>query len=316
MALTSGFYNSIDGDRTYDADQMSSIFEGIIRDGVLMGIGNMFSVRVANETKAWLNIGTGRAWFNGKWINNDSVGIVALEDPDTLLDRIDAVIIEVNTTESVRAASIKRLTGTAASSPANPTMTHTEEINQYPLAYIYRNAGANKITDSNITNCVGTSECPYVTGLLEVHNVDNLIAQWQAQFDEWFNEIASTGGAQFTQFLEDKKVEINTWFQQVKDTLGDDAATNLAVQIVEIQNRLDNFTVTCDAELSDISENPVQNKVISAAMNDKLAKTGGTMSGTLVAYSSDDYTSYRVRNIALATTAATPSNKGDILGVY
>ena len=80
MALTSGFYNSIDGDRTYDAEQMSSIFEGIIRDGVLMGIGNMFSVRVANETKAWLNIGTGRAWFNGKWINNDSVGIVALED--------------------------------------------------------------------------------------------------------------------------------------------------------------------------------------------------------------------------------------------
>ena len=69
-------------------------------------------------------------------------------------------------------------------------------------------------------------------------------------------------------------------------------------------------------ELSEESENPVQNKVISAAMNDKLAKTGGTMSGTLVAYSSDDYTSYRVRNIALATTAATPSNKGDILGVY
>ncbi len=34
MSVTFGFYNSVNGDRKYDAIQMSSIFDGIIRDGV------------------------------------------------------------------------------------------------------------------------------------------------------------------------------------------------------------------------------------------------------------------------------------------
>lgn len=323
MAVTSGFYNSVNGDRTYDAEQMSSLFEGIIGDGVLMGIGNMFAVSVSNETRNRIKVDTGRAWFNKTWVNNDAVVIVDLSGTDPLLDRIDAVIIEIDKSESVRAAKIKIITGTAASTPTKPTMSHTDEINQYPLAYISRKAGATKTVASDITNCVGTSECPYVTGLLNVHSIDNLVAQWQAEFDEWFSEISSTGGETFTNFLKDKQAEINAWFEKVKNTLGQDAATNLALQIVEINDRLDNFTITCDTELSATSTNPVQNKVIKEAidatnnsLDQKIGKTGGVLTGSLVANSGADYTSYRVRNIALATTAALPSNQGDILGVY
>ena len=49
MALTSGFYNSINGDRTYNAEQMSSIFDGIINDGVFASIGKVFQVKVSQE---------------------------------------------------------------------------------------------------------------------------------------------------------------------------------------------------------------------------------------------------------------------------
>lgn len=38
---------------------------------------------------------------------------------------------------------------------------------------------------------------------------------------------------------------------------------------------------TVDAELSTTSENPVQNKTVTAALNDKLSKTGGTVTGAL-----------------------------------
>lgn len=333
MALTSGFYNSIDGDRTYDAEQMSAIFDGIINDGVLMGVGNMFSVRVANETKGWLNIDTGRAWFNSTWVYNDSVAFVQLADSDSLLDRIDAVVIEIDHSEAVRAATIKRVTGTAASSPVNPSMTNTDEVHQYPLAYIHRTAGTNKISASDITNAVGTSECPYVTGLLQVHSIDNLVAQWQAQWDEWFSNASTTGEADLSSFLTRMRNEVNTWFQQVKNTLGEDAATNLAVQIVEIQNRLDNINTTYDSELSTTSENPIQNKPVATAINtlteavngkatsdhthsNYLDKSGGTMSGKLVANNGTDYAVYKVRNIALGTSASTPTGKGDLLGVY
>ena len=326
MAVTSGFYNSINGDRTYNAEQMSAIFDGIINDGVLANIGKVFQVRVNVSERGIVSVGTGRAWFNSTWIYNDSPGFIQLADSDSLLDRIDAVVIEVDHSESVRAASIKRVTGTAASNPTKPAMTNTDEVHQYPLAYIHRTAGTNAISDSDITNAVGTSECPYVTGILQVQSIDNIVAQWQAQWNEWFSNVKTTGEGDLSSFITQAQNEFNTWFNQIKNTLGDDAATNLAAQIVEIQNRIDNLSFDCDAELSTTSENPVQNKVITAELNKKsptshthdtyLPKSGGTMTGVLKAYTNTQYTTYQVRNIALNTSAGTPTNTGDILGVY
>lgn len=45
MSVTYGFYNSIKGDRKYNALEMSSIFDGIIVDGVYMSIGDALNVK-------------------------------------------------------------------------------------------------------------------------------------------------------------------------------------------------------------------------------------------------------------------------------
>ena len=45
MSVTYGFYNSINGDRKYNALEMSSIFDGIIVDGVYMSIGDALNVK-------------------------------------------------------------------------------------------------------------------------------------------------------------------------------------------------------------------------------------------------------------------------------
>lgn len=45
MSVTYGFYNSRNHDRRYDAIQMSSIFDGIIRDGIYMSIGDHMIVK-------------------------------------------------------------------------------------------------------------------------------------------------------------------------------------------------------------------------------------------------------------------------------
>ncbi len=94
-------------------------------------------------------------------------------------------------------------------------------------------------------------------------------------------------------------------------------------------------SIECDTATSTTSENPLQNKVITAALakksdtghthsqyatttalNNKLDKSGGTLTGQLVAQANTNYTTYQVRNIALNTTAATPTGNGSILGVY
>lgn len=166
MSLTSGFYNSIDGDRKYTSEQMSAIFDGVISDGIFANVGECFKIKT-DEKSNTIRVGTGKAWFNHKWILNDSDYRVEMDYSDNIADRIDAVIIEVNTNTGVREATIKYLKGSPATKPENPTLKNSDGVYQYALCYIYRKSESTVIKKSDITNMVGTFETPYVAELLE-----------------------------------------------------------------------------------------------------------------------------------------------------
>ena len=80
--------------------------------------------------------------------------------------------------------------------------------------------------------------------------------------------------------------------------------------------------LTIDNAISSTSENPVQNKAIKAELDKYLPLSGGTVTGSLtvkgkiIATANSDYTTYQVRNMALSTSAATPTGNGSLLGVY
>lgn len=181
MALTYGFYNSINHDRRYNALQMSRLFDGIITDGVFMNIGTAMTVTAGLGLT--VNVGIGRAWFNSTWTLNDAVYPIEATASDILRDRIDAVVLEVDQRETTRANRIFIKEGVAAASPKKPDMTNANEVYQHPLCYIYRAAGSTEITQGDIENCVGTSECPFVTGILSTVSTDELIKQWTARLD-------------------------------------------------------------------------------------------------------------------------------------
>lgn len=187
MSFTYGFYDSINHDRTYNARQMSEIFDGIINDGVFESIGNKFMVSAVSGMQ--IKVGSGRAWFNHTWTNNDSDMPLTLDAAEPLYKRIDAIVLEVNENQDTRANSIKIIKGTPASTPSKPTLINTDGIHQHILGWITINGGATAITQANIENAIGTSATPYVTAILQVTNVDQLLAQWDAQFGEWFRNI-------------------------------------------------------------------------------------------------------------------------------
>lgn len=206
MALTYGFFNSLDGDRKYDAKQMSQIFDGILNDGVFQSIGEFFTVKAG--TGMQVKVGPGRAWFNSTWTLSDSDIVCSLANSDVTLARYDTVILEVDEDQNVRANSIKVLTGTAATNPTKPALTNNETLHQHPLAHILVSAGATAITAADIEIVVGTSACPFVTGILETADIDDLFAKWDSQF--------------------------NTWFENVQAQLSGDVATNLQKQIDDV----------------------------------------------------------------------------------
>ena len=248
MAVTYGFYNALNHDRLYDAIQMSSIFDGIIRDGIFSTIGDTMIV-TAPEDGMYVNVGSGRAWFNHTWTLNDTAYPIEAEQAEVVLDRIDAVILEVNSSAEVRANSIKFLKGTPSSNPVKPTLTHNAEVNQYALAYVRIRAGQTTIFQSDIENAVGTDETPFITGVLQQVSIETLLKQWEAEFNTYFTNFQNTSTTEFNNWLATKVSEytawfaqmqtdmdsnfneFDSWFQRMKDQLSEDAAGHLQAQI-------------------------------------------------------------------------------------
>lgn len=185
---TYGFFNSVNGDRTYNAQQMSSIFEGLITDGVYEAVGNKMAVQP--NSGMVIQIATGRGFFKRHWVNNDSEYMLTLEGSDVLLNRYVAVCIRVDDNDSVRNAVPYLKYSDFATNPVKPAMTRSEKINEYCLAYVYIPAKAAVITAANIEDTRQDNElCGWVTGLINQITPDTLYTQFTAQFNEWFSGL-------------------------------------------------------------------------------------------------------------------------------
>lgn len=186
--FTYGFYNSLNGDRTYDAVQMSSIFDGVIMDGVYANVGELFAV-VAATTGMGVIVKTGRAWFDHTWSLLDSNLPLDIEESDFLQTRIDAIVLEVDSRIEKRENSIKIEKGVPSVNPVKPRLLHEQGIYQHALAYVTINPGATSILPENIEIVVGKDETPFVQCPLKTVSISDLFNQWDGEFTTWFNNI-------------------------------------------------------------------------------------------------------------------------------
>lgn len=220
MSFASGFFNSVDHDRLYDATDISRLFDGLIRDGIFASIGDCLVVKQSNQMN--VTVGTGRAWFNHTWSYNDALYPVTIPPSEILMDRVDAIVLEINSAESVRANSIKLIKGTPASTPTKPALTNTKEIHQYPLAYVTVGKEVTSIRQADIENCVGTSACPFVTGILEVISIEQLIPQWR----DILNRFVEENTANFNTWMNGEKQDYKAWLTAAKKDITDWQATS------------------------------------------------------------------------------------------
>lgn len=182
--ITFGFYDSINHDRRYNSIQFGSLFDGILRDGIFMSIGTCF--RVIPGEDMMLLVGPGRAWFNHTWTYNDAPLPIFIPQSEVLLNRIDAIVIDINQNQESRTNDVIVIKGTPSKTPQAPTLINNSNHHQYPLAYVSVRAGATSIRAADITSMVGTSSTPYVTGILDTVNIDALLDQWKDQWDEFY----------------------------------------------------------------------------------------------------------------------------------
>lgn len=202
MTIRSGFFNSKNGDRKYNARDISKYFDKLITSGVFPNPSDQLQV-VASKGMT-LNVLPGRGFVDCQWIDNDANYAITIEKSDIVLNRIDAVVMKCDLNESVRDVHIEVKKGVPATNPVAPSMTRNEYVKEYCLATVYVAKLADTIVQSNITDTrANTNVCGWVTGLIKQVDTSTLFAQWQDAyerfydesnkvFDEWFKHLKET----------------------------------------------------------------------------------------------------------------------------
>lgn len=188
MTITSGFFNSLDGDRLYNADQMSTYFKGLIGKGVFADVGNGLQVLANSGMTVQVQSGRAIVGDNLKWIENDAPVDITINAAHVTLNRYTAIVIQCDM--SNRNISIIAVNGTAATNPTKPTPINNETIQQICLAYVYVKAGATSITQANITDTrANKTLCGWVTGLIEQVDTSTLFIQWQTAYEQFYAQM-------------------------------------------------------------------------------------------------------------------------------
>ncbi len=225
MSLTSGFFDSFNEDRKYNSLQFSSIFDGIISDGIYATYGDYFLVSPVSGMN--IKVGTGRAWLDHTWTLNDADYPLTVEDAEVVLKRIDTVIIEVDRSNSGRINRLRILKGTPASAPVAPQLTKTESLKQYPLADILVKPNATQIVAADITNRIGTKDLPWVAGIIDHVSAEELVQQWRIEFDTLLDTLQTMISQVGQQTIMDNSVGASAIIKT-----GDNAVTAATVKAI------------------------------------------------------------------------------------
>lgn len=187
MAILGYFFNAVESggeyDRVYNAEDVTSYLDKLVGNGVFPNPSTQLQVRAGSGMN--VIVGSGQGWINGhKMINTADLTLV-IDSSDVLLNRIDAVVFYVDFDAREMGIEVKK--GTLASTPTAPSMTRTSTRYELCLAQISVPKQITAITTALITDTRGNSNlCGFVQGLIQQMDSTTLFAQWQSQFETWF----------------------------------------------------------------------------------------------------------------------------------
>lgn len=246
MAITSGLFNSINGDRRYNASWFARYFATFIGNGVFPNPSTGLQL-IENENMT-TTVKAGDGWINGYFIVNDGDYILQHDLADGVLKRIDRVVMRLN--YSTRQIEIVIKKGAFAGSPVAPNLQRDADAYELGLADVLINNGATQITQANITDLrLNTELCGIVHGTVDQVDTTTLFNQYQT----WLDEKKAEYNADLIDYITSKNDELNNWyystttefeedfnlwFQTIKDLLDESIEGNLLSEMEKLKNKI------------------------------------------------------------------------------
>lgn len=251
--IKSGIFNSVNGDRKYDARDFASYFSTFIGNGVFPNPETGFKV-VANNTLT-ITIKKGDAWINGYIVQNTDDYKLTIALADGVLNRIDRIVLQLNYLNREIVPLVKK--GQFASAPVAPSLKRDKDAYEIAIADIYVSKGSFAITDADITDVrLNKSLCGIVHGVVDQVDTTTIFNQyldWLTRTKQKHEQDTQNIISGFTTFTEAEKQryksEFTSWFNNLKVVLDGNVAGNLANEITKTNDRCDSISQTLNASL-------------------------------------------------------------------
>lgn len=218
FTVKSGFYNSVNHDRLYVAEDMNKPYSRVVADGVFATpqgtpSDDLQVVSASNGMK--ITVKKGQAICGKKWFENTSSVVITVPPNTSVNDRIDSVLIQIDNANGVRAGNIVYRTGEASADPVAPSVVSDDYVTEYRLANVYVESGTSSITDAQITDCRGSSECPWVTSLIQQVDTSTLWTQYQEAYQQYYDRQTDD----FEEYIERQRQSWEDFLSQLTEEL-------------------------------------------------------------------------------------------------
>lgn len=213
-----GFFDAINNDRTYSADQMNLPYKRIVANGVFAtpaGTPSTDLQVLSAGNGMQIIVSAGNGIFADKWFENSSDITITVPNNTDISPRRDSVIVQVDKRSSGRLGNIVYRTGTPSSNPQAPAINTIANVIEYRIANVYITPSVNVIDNDVITDLRGSGSCPWVTSLIQQVDTSTLYTQWQTAYQNYYDQTTEN----ISEYMEEQEEAWQEFFQTVTQEL-------------------------------------------------------------------------------------------------
>lgn len=201
-------------DRAISSEPLRNLLHKLFTDGILPDVSTNLQVVAGSGMNVVVKAGFAIVQGCLKLEENDRT--LALQASNATNDRIDTVVLRLNSNDDQRYCDLYIREGTPASNPTRPNLVRSDSVYELGLADIFVSKTITSITQSKITDTRYESERCGVISSLSEYDTTTIYSQVQADLKE---------------FKDTEQADFLAWYENIKNILDESTAGHLQNEI-------------------------------------------------------------------------------------
>ena len=232
-------------DRAISSEPLRNLLHRLFTDGILPDVST--NMQVVAGTGMNVVVKAGFAIVQGCLKLEENDRTLAIQASSATNDRIDTVVLRLNSNDDQRYCDLYVREGTPAQSPVRPNLVRSDSVYELGLADIFVSKTITSITQSKITDTRYEKERCGVISSLSEYDTTTIYKQVQTDLKE---------------FKDTEQAEFLAWYENIKNILDESTAGHLQSEIEATnavvatkQDKAIKATITLSTTWNDLIQN-------------------------------------------------------------